>query len=63
MREINTGTLDVGSETPCPVCGADLGYYAEFGNEIECEKCQTSFAISRRTEFDYSIVKMGIDHL
>ena len=49
------GTLDVGSETPCPICGNDLGYYAEFGNEIQCDTCGAKLKLTRRTEIDWEL--------
>ena len=59
MEVNDTGTLDIGSETPCPVCGTDLGYYAEFGEEVECESCHTKLLITHRTEFDFIVKKVG----
>lgn len=59
MKIKDTGTLEVGSKTPCPICGADLGYYTEFGDEIECSECGSVFSITHRTEFDFTVVKVG----
>lgn len=49
------GTLEIGSETPCPICFHDLGYYAEFGDEVTCEHCGRTIKLTRRTEFDYEV--------
>ena len=56
MTEKLWGTLDIGSETPCPSCGADLGYYAEFGKTVTCENCGKKFELTPRTEIDYEEV-------
>ena len=59
LEKGSTGTLSVASETPCPYCGADLGYYAEFGDELQCEVCNSKFSIEKRTEYDYTVIEIG----
>ena len=60
IQKGDTGTLSIASQTPCPYCGADLGYYAEFGDELQCEVCNSKFSIEKRTEYDFTVIEIGI---
>ena len=56
------GTLDSGAEPPCPVCGEPLGYYAEFGDEIECDNCGCKMNLNYETIIHYDIYEVGKNH-
>jgi hypothetical protein len=51
------GTLGSEAEPECPNCDACLGYYAEFGDEIECDNCGAVFALTTETIYHYEVVK------
>ena len=53
------GILENAAEPPCPVCGQPLGYYAELGDETECEHCGTKLQLERVTEIHYEVTEIG----
>jgi hypothetical protein len=54
-----SGTFDSCMEPPCPVCGEPLGYYAEFGDEIECGNCGCKMKLDYETIIHYEIYEVG----
>jgi uncharacterized protein (DUF983 family) len=53
------GILDGGAEPHCPVCGHSLGYYAELGNETECEGCGSELSLNRVITIHYTVTRCG----
>lgn len=52
-----TGVLDADSHTPCPNCGADLGYYTELIGETTCENCGQTFEIKHSEDLVWKRIK------
>jgi uncharacterized protein (DUF983 family) len=52
------GILDDDANPPCPVCGEPLGYYAELGDETECEHCGSQFKLDRVIEIHYTVTRV-----
>lgn len=57
LRIGSCGTLGTGAEPDCPNCNANIGYYAEFGDEIECDNCGAVFAITWEVTYHYTLEK------
>jgi hypothetical protein len=53
------GILEDGAEPPCPVCRHSLGYYAELGNETECDHCGSELSLERVITIHYEVTKIG----
>lgn len=53
-----SGILDSGAEPGCPVCGESLGYYADLGDDIECEHCGSKMFLSRATDIHYYLYEV-----
>lgn len=49
------GTLGNEAEPECPNCRSHLGYYCEFGDEIECDNCGAVFTLTREVTYHYML--------
>lgn len=47
-----------GAEPGCPVCGKSLGYYAELGDNVECEHCGSKMFLNRDTPIHYYLYEV-----
>lgn len=56
------GILESCGEPPCPVCGEPLGYYAEFGDEIDCYNCGCKMHLNYETIIHYEVFETGKDY-
>ena len=54
------GVLGNDAEPECPNCGEPLGYYAEFGDEIECDDCGAVFSLTTETTYHYHLEKYNV---